>query len=143
MEYSDNGYDLTQRFEGLELEPYQDQAGVWTDGYGNTHGVVPGVPITLDKAVADLHVNVQTAVAAVNRLVKVHLNQSQFDALVDFTFNVGQGSLATSTLLKLLNQSDYDGAANQFLRWNLAGGKPNAGLTRRRQAEYNLFTNDG
>lgn len=146
MEYSETGLTLTKGFEapgGVPvLTAYKDIAGVWTNGFGNTHGVIPGSTITVDQANADLVRNVQEAVNAVNRLVKVNLNQNRFDALVDFTYNLGQGSLATSTLLRLLNQSDYDGAANQFLRWNLAGGKPVAGLTRRRQAEHDLFTND-
>ncbi len=77
--------------------------------------------------------------SGVNNLVKVELKQCQFDALVSFSFNVGIGAFSTSTLLKKLNQKAYGEAANQFLRWNKAGGKILAGLTRRREAEKSLF----
>jgi GH24 family phage-related lysozyme (muramidase) len=74
----------------------------------------------------------------VSRLVKVGLTQGQFDALVSFTYNLGARSLSTSTLRKL-NAGDYAGAADEFLRWNKAGGKVLNGLTRRREAERALF----
>ncbi|MEG5623927.1 lysozyme, partial [Enterobacter hormaechei] len=75
----------------------------------------------------------------VSRLVKVGLTQGQFDALVSFTYNLGARSLSTSTLLRKLNAGDYAGAADEFLRWNKAGGKVLNGLTRRREAERALF----
>lgn len=144
MTYSPAGLLLTQGFEGCRLVPYQDGAGVWTDGFGNTHGVVPNGPaITIVQAVNDLQNNVQFADDAVNRLVTVKLTQGEFDALVDFVFNEGIGHFAASTMLTLLNAGDYAGAANQFDRWDLAGGQVVAGLIRRRNAEVAEFNDPG
>lgn len=139
MQYGKDGLHLTQGFEKCELMPYRDSGGVWTNGWGNTHGVVPGQAITQFKADADLLVNVQSAVDAVNRLVKVPLTQHQFDALVDFCFNAGNTAFAGSTMLRLLNAGDYDGAEKQFARWDMAGGDHLLGLRRRRAGESELF----
>lgn len=137
MKYS--GAWLTKQFEQCRLTPYQDSAGVWTDGWGNTHGVVPGVSITQEKADADLDRNLSTAIAAVNLYVTILLTQEEFDACVDLVFNIGTGAFAHSTLLRKLNAMDIDGAADQFLVWDMAGGKHLAGLLRRRKAEKDLF----
>jgi lysozyme len=83
--------------------------------------------------------DVRDAEQAVERLVKVPLTQGQFDALVDFCFNLGAGRLATSTLLKVLNGARYDDAAEQLLRWDRAGGQENSGLKMRREAEVALW----
>lgn len=140
MQYSKDGLHLTQGFEKCALLPYWDAQGkVWTNGWGNTHGVVPGQPITQFKADADLLVNVQSAVDTVNRLVKVPLTQHQFDALVDFCFNAGNTAFAGSTLLRMLNAGDYDGASKQFARWDVAGGVHLLGLQRRRAGELQLW----
>ena len=139
MQYSKNGLALTESFEGCALIPYQDVAGVWTDGYGNTRNVVPGQAITQAQAEADLLRNVADAVAAVNRLVHIAMSQDEFDSLVDFTFNLGVGNFAGSTQLKLLNARDIEGAANEFAKWSKAGGNVVAGLLRRRLAERALF----
>lgn len=77
--------------------------------------------------------------AGVLRLVKVPLDQDQFAALISFAYNVGLGNLASSTLLRKLNAKDYRGAANEFPRWNKAGGSILAGLVRRRASERRLF----
>jgi hypothetical protein len=77
--------------------------------------------------------------SAVDRLVKVPLNANQYGALTSFTYNLGEGNLAKSTLLKKLNAGDYRSAAAEFAKWNRAGGKIMAGLTRRRKAEAQLF----
>lgn len=139
MDYSHNGELLTQDFEKCRLVPYQDSKGVWTDGWGNTHGVVPGRAITQEKADADLRSNIESAVYAVNHYVAIHLRQNEFDALVDFVFNVGIGNFSTSTLLRKLNRGDLVGAANEFERWDMSGGKHLAGLMRRRKAEEAMF----
>lgn len=141
MNYSRDGLHLTKGFEKCFLEPYWDAQGhVWTDGWGNTHGVVPNGPaITQAKADADLVANVQHAVDVVNRLVKVPLTQHQFDAIVDFVFNAGEGNFASSTLLKDLNSGYTALAALEFRRWDMAGGAHLAGLARRRKAETELF----
>lgn len=140
LQYSPQGQLLTQSFEQCRLVPYRDPKGVWTDGWGNTHGVVPNGPaITQAKADADLLANVQNAVYAVNHYVAIALNQQEFDGLVDFVFNAGSGNFATSTMLKKLNCGDIAGAANEFEKWDMAGGQHLAGLLRRRIAEKTEF----
>ena len=143
---SAKGISLTKRFEGLKLSAYRDQAGVWTIGYGHTGPeVYAGLTITQSQADAFLARDVAGAVACVNRLVTSEINQNQFDALVDFVFNLGCASLAGSALLKLLNQGDFIGAAEQFQRWDHAGEVVVQGLLERRRAEAALFseTNQG
>jgi lysozyme len=131
---------LEKEFEGCELTPYLDIANVWTNGYGNTHNVIPNGPaITQDHADLDLLSNMQSSFDSVNNLVTVKITSNQINALVDFVYNLGSGSLAGSTLLKLLNQGNYEGAAEQFKYWNHANGVVVAGLTRRRSAEEAMF----
>lgn len=142
MAYSKDGMNLTKDFEQCRLMPYLDSGGVPTDGWGNTHHVIMGVRITQEKADADLLANVQDAVDAVNDYVTVPLKQSQFDALVDLTFNIGVWAFKKSTLLKLLNAGDYEGAHKQFDRWNMDNGKVINGLQRRRDAEQSLWKSD-
>lgn len=140
LAYSSKGLALTEQFEGLRLTAYQDSVGVWTIGYGHTGADVhPGLTITQEQASALLSKDVASAVADVNRLVKVPLTQNQFDALVDFVFNVGGGNFATSTLLRDLNAGNYAAAAAQFPRWVHAGGEILPGLVARRKAEQTLF----
>ena len=134
-----DGLRLLKSFEGLRLRAYQDSVGVWTIGYGTTSGVRPGQVITEAQAEAFLKRDLDRFEAAVEDLVTVPLNDDQFSALVSFVYNVGEGALASSTLLRLLNRRDYQGAADQLLRWNKAGGAELAGLTRRRRAERALF----
>ena len=133
------GLRLIKSFEGLRLKAYQDAVRVWTIGYGTTRGVKPGMVITEAQAEQLLREDVRNFEQAVNSAVKAPINDNQFSALVSFSYNVGAGALRSSTLLKLLNQGDYLGAANQFPRWNKAGGRVLAGLTRRRNAERALF----
>ena len=139
MQYSKQGVALTERFEGVRLTAYQDQVGVWTIGYGHTRGVRPGDTCTLEQAQAWLLEDIAICEQDVNTHVKVPLTQGEFDALVDFAFNLGCASLNGSTLLRLLNAGDYHGAAAEFERWDHAGGKAVAGLLRRRQAEEAEF----
>jgi lysozyme len=142
MQYSPKGILLTQEFESCRLLPYKDGGGVWTDGWGNTNNVVPGVCISMEKANADLLNNVQKAVWSVNHYVAIKLKQNEFDALVDFVYNVGTGAFASSTLLRKLNTGDLLGAANEFERWDMDNGKHIAGLLRRRKAEHSKFLGD-
>jgi len=138
--YSEAGFALTKNFEGVLLSAYADQGGVWTIGYGHTGpGVHAGLTITQEQADTFLHNDVAGAVACVNRLVTAKINQNQFDALVDFVFNLGCASFAKSTLLRKVNSGNFSDAAAQFLRWNHIGRVVVAGLTRRRQAEVTLF----
>ena len=137
--YGEAGWALTKSFEGLELSAYQDRGGVWTIGYGHTGADVrPGMTITEDEANALLAKDLSDAVECVNQHVKA-INQNQFDALVDFTFNLGCEALLSSTLLRRVNDGDIAGAAAQFLRWDHVKGNVVPGLTRRRQAEAELF----
>ncbi|MGF2439217.1 lysozyme [Enterobacter ludwigii] len=144
MQTSDKGISLIKQFEGCKLTAYQDSVGVWTIGYGWTQPV-DGKPIragmTIKQETAErlLKTGLVSYEGDVSRLVKVGLTQEQFDALVSFTYNLGARSLSTSTLLRKLNAGDYAGAADEFLRWNKAGGKVLNGLTRRREAERALF----
>lgn len=133
------GLRLLKTFEGLRLNAYRDPVGIWTIGYGTTSGVYPGMRITEAEAEALLKRDLARFERAVEDLVTVPLNDDQFSALVSFVYNVGEGALASSTLLRLLNRGDYRGAADQLLRWNRAGGRELAGLTRRRRAERALF----
>lgn len=144
MQISNNGIALIKQFEGCRLTAYQDSVGVWTIGYGWTQPVDgkpirAGMTIKQDTAERLLKTGLVSYENDVARLVKVGLSQGQFDALVSFTYNLGARSLSTSTLLQKLNAGDYAGAADEFLRWNKAGGKVLTGLTRRREAERALF----
>lgn len=139
MNYSNDGLHLTEQFEGCRLIAYPDQGGVWTIGYGHTAGVKLGMTCTMEQAEEWLRHDVEDAEKAVNDLVKVPLSQKQFDALVDFVFNLGTGNFAKSTLLRLVNASNFKYASKEFERWNRAGGIVRAGLTRRRLAEKDLF----
>lgn len=126
--------------EGLRLTAYLDTGGVWTIGYGHTGvDVREGLTIPLSEAERLLTRDLRVAEKHVNEAVKVKLTQNQFDALVSFVYNVGGGAFRSSTLLKLLNAGDYEGAANQFPRWNKDNGKVVAGLTNRRHEERVLF----
>ena len=132
--------NLVTAFEGCKLTAYPDQGGVWTIGYGHTGpDVYEGLTITQDQAIAFLQQDLQTASSAVNRYVTVDLQQNQFDPLVDFVFNEGAGRLQHSTLLRDLNAGNYSAAADQFLVWDIAAGKVDAGLYRRREAERAMF----
>lgn len=144
MQTSEKGIALIKQFEGCRLAAYQDSVGVWTIGYGWTNpvdgkSVKAGMTITQEVAERLLKTGLVSYENDVSKLVKVKLSQGQFDALVSFTYNLGARSLSTSTLLKKLNAGDYRGAADEFPRWNKAGGKVLAGLTRRREAERSLF----
>ncbi|MGB8028159.1 MAG: lysozyme [Terracidiphilus sp.] len=142
MQLSAEGLDLIRRSEGFRDHVYRDVAGFPTIGYG--HLVKPGESfsngLTESEAVALLASDVQGAEQAVARLVKVALTQGQFDALVDFCFNLGAGRLAGSTLLRELNAGHHDTAAQQLLSWDHAGGVVNVGLKARREAEMKLWT---
>jgi lysozyme len=139
MEYSQKGLALTENFEGCRLIAYQDQTGRWTLGYGHAVGVHQGDSCTPEQAEALLMADIAWAEAFVNHIVKVALTQGEFDALVDFTFNLGSGNLQSSTLLKLVNEGQFETAAKEFEKWDLAGGKVVAGLLRRRKAEEQEF----
>ena len=140
MRINQAGIDLIKQFEGLSLVSYQDSVGVWTIGIGHVGpDAYEGRHITQEQADDLLRHDLEHAETAIDSLVLVPLTDNQFAALVSFTFNLGAGALRGSTLLRLLNDGDYNEAASQLLHWNHAGGHVLAGLTRRRQAERELF----
>ena len=140
------GIDLIKSFEGLSLKPYLDAVGIPTIGYGTIEYpnrvavTMYDNNITEDQAKDYLEFEINLKAASVERMLNVDVNDNEFAALVAFAYNVGTRALLNSTLLKLLNSgSDRISVADQFLRWNKAGGKELPGLTRRRHAERDLF----
>tara|TARA_A100000172_G_scaffold27531_1_gene16179 strand:- start:7538 stop:7984 length:447 start_codon:yes stop_codon:yes gene_type:complete len=136
---SSEGIALIKKFEGCELEAYQCSANVWTLGYGHTAGVSEGDTCTEADAETMLAEDLQEFENYVNDLVTSDLSQNEFDALVAWTYNLGPGALKESTLLRRLNDGDYEDVPYQIKRWNRAGGEVLPGLTRRREAEALLF----
>lgn len=139
MEIDQAGIDFIKQFEGCRLEAYYDQANILTIGYGDTEDVTPGMVITQQDADSRLINRLESFEQGVNELVSVPINQNQFNALCSFSYNVGLASLRRSTLLRCLNNFDFNDAAENFLKWDLAGGAVDPGLERRRQAEKLLF----
>ena len=121
------------------MEAYYCSGGVLTIGYGHTGGVKETDTITQEEADELLEKDVLKFEEYVEDNVIVELDQSQFDALVAWTFNLGPGNLRESTMLKKLNDADYASVPSEMKRWNKAGGKTLDGLIRRRNAEALLF----
>jgi len=139
MKISQEGLSLIKKFEGLRLKAYYCSGGVLTIGYGHTGGVKETDTITVEEAEKLLRADVFKFEEYVEDNVMVELDQSQFDALVAWTFNLGPGNLRESTMLKKLNNGEYESVPFEMRRWNKAGGKTLDGLIRRRQAESLLF----
>ncbi|MCG3463745.1 lysozyme [Xenorhabdus bovienii] len=142
MEISENGINKIKSYEGLRLHAYPDPATgaePWTIGYGHTRGVKPEQIITEQQAETFLHEDLIPIYAEIQRVVKVPLTQGQFDALCSFIFNLGIGNFIHSTLLKKLNLADYQGAAEEFLKWDRADGRVLADLRVRRASEQKMF----
>jgi lysozyme len=134
------GFLFTQQLEGCRLTAYQDVVGVWTTGHAHTGADVrAGLISTQPEAVDRLPADLATSVSRVNRLVVVDLDQGEFDALVDFVFDVEASAFENSMMPKLLNVGDFADAAAQFDRWNRAGGQVVADLLRRCEGEKALF----
>jgi lysozyme len=143
---SERGIDLIKAFEGClkkrpdgTLEAYRCPANVWTIGWGCTEGVREGMVITRDEATAMLARELGHFEIVVGRLVTTPLTQGEFDAVVSLVYNIGEGALRKSTLLKELNAGNLSVVPNQFLRWTRGGGRVLNGLVRRRKAEAALF----
>ena len=139
MNISEKGLALITEFEGCKLTAYRDIVGVWTIGFGHTKTAREGMVIT--QVVADqlLALDVAEHARGVWKSLFVKLEQHQFDAVVSLAFNVGVGAVRNSTLVKMINRGDAKLASAQFDRWNKAGGKVVAGLTRRRAAERRMY----
>lgn len=143
---SQNGINLIKKFEGFRSAAYKDPGSgnlPITIGYGTTRingrPIELGTVITKPQAETFLKIDVLQFEASVKKLVKVPVSQNEYDALVSFAYNAGAGNLQGSTLLKKLNQKDYDGASNEFTKWTKAGGKVLPGLVNRRNAEKSVF----
>jgi lysozyme len=139
MNISKEGIALIKKFEGCELEAYKCPAGVWTIGYGHIKGVQEGDVITLEEAEDMLVEELHEYENYINDMVTVGLTPFQFDALVAWVFNLGPTNLRESTLLRVLNEGNYEEVPAQIKRWNKAGGEVLNGLIRRREAEAFLF----
>ena len=139
MKTSEDGILFISKFEGIKLTAYQDSVGIWTIGAGHIQGVKRGDTITLEEAYDLLHGDVMHAEDAINKLVKVPLTQNEYDSLVSWVFNLGEGNLRKSTMLAYLNTMQYKLAADEMPKWSKAGGRELAGLLRRREAERKLF----
>ena len=143
MDFSSNGIDLLKQLESVRYKPYKDFGGKWTVGVG--HLIVPGDGCTIQDIIGTAQVDsllkhdVQEVVECINTHVTSSINQNQFDALVIFVFNIGVGAFLASTLLRLLNEGNYEGASLQFARWNKVNGVDNLGLDHRRLAEKIFF----
>ena len=136
----EDGLALVENSEGCRLTAYQDSVGVWTIGWGHTGlDVTEGLTITKEQAEEFLRKDLAAAERAVNYYVVRTLTQHQFDALVDFVFNLGVGNFLHSSLLRFLNAGDLATADAEFIEWDKAGGKVLPGLTKRRAAEAALF----
>jgi lysozyme len=143
---SQKGVDLIKQFEGLSLVPYICAGGINTIGYGNTYYTngkrvtLKDPKITPQQAEELLKHSLSTYEKAVDSFCRDDISQSQFDALVSFAYNLGTGALQKSTLIKKVNANPKEVTiADEFLKWNKAGGRVLVGLTRRRQAEANLY----
>ncbi len=141
-------FAIVKAFEGLSLKAYKCPAGIWTIGFGNTFypngtRVKQGEVITESRAIELLKTTLDFFEKQVDNMTRDDLSQNQFDALVDFAYNVGHGNLKSSTLLKLVNVNPNNPAIkDEFLKWNKAKGSPLKGLTRRRNSEAHLYFNN-
>ena len=139
MKISEEGIALIKKFEGCKLEAYLDAVDVPTIAYGRTKDVKIGDICTQQQAEDWLEEELVEYEGYVNEAVKVELTQPQFDSLVSWTYNLGPSNLNRSSMLRVLNASDYDNVPEQIMRWNKAGGRVLAGLVRRREAEAEMF----
>lgn len=143
MKPSDNVVQMIKKHEGFAPK-LTDDVGHPMIGYGCDLSAAEakkyeGRTISEVEAVSLLLARLTPVVDFLNNIVKVPLTQNQFDALCDLVYNIGLGNFSTSTLLKKLNAKDYTGAASEFVKWNMAGGKVLSGLTKRRESERDLF----
>jgi len=136
------GRNLVRDFEQLLYTAYDDGTGVWTLGYGHTHGVKQGDTCTRAQAEAWLAEDLHEAEIGVDNLVKASMSEGMRDALVSFVYNLGAGALAKSELLQHVNSKHNFSAAKAFLQWSMAGGRPMRGLLRRRLTEAALYCAD-
>jgi len=146
MKTSEVGIQLIKRFEGCKLKPYLCPAGYWTVGYGHVIGNGKTKPEKQLYTQGEINELLRTDLArfeqGVLRYCPVPLTQFEFDSLVSFSFNLGLGVLQRSTLRRKILRQDKQAAARNILKYNKAGGQVLKGLTRRREAEYRMFTKE-
>jgi lysozyme len=140
MKTSQAGIDLIKEFEGCKLKPYKDVVGLLTVGYGHRLAEADNRDYTQEEVDEFLRSDLERFERGVLTYITVPLTQGQFDSLVCFSYNLGLGTLQRSTLRQKILSGDGEGAAKEILRFDKAGGVVVKGLTRRRQAEYRLFT---
>lgn len=124
--------------EGYRGEAYKDAVGVPTVGYGETRGVTMKSKTTPERALVQLLASANKHADDIRQCIAVPLYQHEFDAYVSLAYNIGASNFCHSTLVKKLNARDYTGACTEIRRWNKAGGKVLAGLTKRRESEYRM-----
>jgi lysozyme len=139
MNLNGSGIALIKRFESCSLTVYRDIRGLATVGYGHRTLLDIGHTISQDEADQLLVDDCQRTVDALKACIKIQLSDNEFSACVSLAFNIGVNAFKNSTLLKLLNGGGLVPAANAFLDWDHANGVVIPGLTRRRQAEKDLF----
>ena len=145
MNINDEGLQIIMHYEGFSSEPYKCPADVWTIGYGSTR-YPDGSPVSADAVAISEETAVEWLLGELEEnekqvgwLISSELNENQFSALCSFVYNLGSGNLQSSTLRSKLNRSDYEGAADEFPKWRMAGGRVLQGLVRRRADEHRLF----
>jgi lysozyme len=161
MTISEAGIQLIKSFEGCHNSPYKCPADLWTVGYGRVlypdqarlkTGERASYPLRTehnrtfsgDEIDALLEADLQRFSDGVLRLCPAAAdNQCHLDAITSLAFNIGLGNLQSSTLRMKYNRFDYDGAADEFLKWRKANGVVLRGLERRREAERALFLSGG
>ena len=145
MKTSYHGIEQIKTFEGFRSMPYEDGVGKLTVGYGHMlvhgDGCVAGSPITMGQASSLLVKDLQTAEQCVNS-TGAKLTQNQFDALVSFVYNLGCAAFKRSTLCTFLQRGQLDAAAGEFPKWDMAGGRSNEGILKRRLAEQACFQHE-
>jgi len=141
MKISEDGLELIKKFEGCETSAYQDSVGVWTIGFGHTKGVEEGQTCSIEDAESMLADEMDEYEGYINDMVRVDLQQHEFDSLVAWVYNLGPTNLNESTMLKVLNGGQFDRVPDEMNRWTRAGGEILEGLVRRRQAESLMFQN--
>lgn len=140
MKIGSAGIELIQSFEKCRLRAYKPTPDdVWTCGWGSTKGVTEDTVWTQEEADARFLEDIAWVEACVNKAVTAQMTQNEFDALCSLCFNIGCTNFGKSSLVKALNNGDYDAAARHFSDWNKKNHVELAGLTRRRAQEALLF----
>ncbi len=153
MRISSEAFEMIKRWEGCPTRmingqrmavPYRDAVGIWTIGYGfiTVHGrkvTAYTEPMTMQQVDVEFLRQLQKYINGVDEVLEVEVTPSQLGALTSFAYNLGVSAFQRSTLLRKINACEWDEVERQFLRWNRAGGRKLKGLTRRRQAEADMF----